>query len=425
MAGEKQAPLVPKRRFPEFKDSPEWQSTVLERLAARRTQRNGSESKLRPLTNSAEFGVVDQRAFFEKDIATNTENYFVIEEGDYVYNPRVSSIAPVGPISKNRVGSGVMSPLYTIFRFKSDKFDFFAHFFASTHWHPYLRRVSNSGVRHDRMAITNEDLMLMPIPLPQTEAEQQKIADCLGSLDDLIVGEGRKLDALRQHKKGLMQQLFPRAERIENGQKIPAETVPRLRFPEFQGAGDWEGKECGSLFANRIEKGVSGLPLYSVTIHDGMVRRDTFDRNYYDIEDAAGNKRASKGDIAYNMMRMWQGALGVALEDCMVSPAYIVLKPKQEVVPSFFANYLKTASSLQQLTAHSRGLTKDRLRLYFDDFASIRLRIPPVPEQEKIALFLTSLDKNIIAQLLRVETLKLHKHGLLQQLFPSLEGHTL
>ena len=120
---------------------------------------------------------------------------------------------------------------------------------------------------------------------------------------------------------------------------------------------------------------------------------------------------------------MWQGALGVAVEDCMVSPAYIVLTPKLGVSTNFFSYYLKTASNLQRLTANSRGLTEDRLRLYYDDFASIRLRVPSALEQEKVALFLAELDRVINAQLLQFATIKLHKNGLLQKLFPSLEGN--
>ena len=130
-------------------------------------------------------------------------------------------------------------------------------------------------------------------------------------MDELIVAQGRKVKTLKAHKKGLMQQLFPREGDI----------VPRLRFPEFRDGPVWEEKMAGRLFGNRIDKGEEGLPIYSVTMYDGMVRRDSFDRNFYDIEDAAGNKKACKDDIAYNMMRMWQDALGVAPEECLVSPA--------------------------------------------------------------------------------------------------------
>jgi type I restriction enzyme S subunit len=248
--------------------------------------------------------------------------------------------------------------------------------------------------------------ILIPVP---TVPEQHRIAACLSSLDDLLAAERQKLDALKAHKQGLMQQLFPRA----------GETVPRLRFPEFRKAGKWVTKVGGDLFTNRKEDGEEGLPIYSVTVNDGMIPRASFDREFYDIAEPAGNRKVCSGDIAYNMMRMWQGAQGVAPEDCMVSPAYVVLKPRSGVYSDFFAYLFKLPQALRLLTATSRGLTKDRLRLYFDDFARMRLCVPEYAEQHRIASCLTSLDDLIAAQGDKVEALKTHKKGLMQQLFPA------
>ena len=405
--------LVPKLRFPEFRDEDGWQVKPLSQLATRTKRKNRDEKLVRVLTNSAEFGVIDQRDFFDKDIATqgNLESYFVVDVGSYVYNPRISSTAPVGPISKNRIGTGVMSPLYTVFKFKEEGDEFFEHYFKTTGWHAYMRRASSTGARHDRMAISGDDFMAMPLPVP-TPKEQQKIADCLSSLDELIAAQGRKVEALKTHKKGLMQQLFPRE----------GEAQPRLRFPEFRNAGEWEERNAGSLFGHRTTRGESGLPIYSVTMNDGMVRRDSLERKVDDIEDAAGNKKCLRNDIAYNMMRMWQVAMGVAPEDCLVSPAYVVLTPKKDAVPQFFQYLFKLSSMLALLTAHSRGLTKDRLRLYFDDFASMTFRCPGAKEQKRIADFLSSLDDCIAAQSKVLEAIKTHKKGLMQQLFPSAEA---
>jgi type I restriction enzyme S subunit len=248
-----------------------------------------------------------------------------------------------------------------------------------------------------------------PVPCPCAD-EQQKIADCLSSIDELITAETHALAALKTHKKGLMQQLFPR----------DGETVPRLRFPEFREAGAWSKVPAGELFSNRIERGRSGLPIYSVTMTDGLVPRASLDRKIDDIAETGANKTARSGDLAYNMMRMWQGAVGIAPEDCMVSPAYIVLEP-QGVNPFFFYYQMKLPQSLRVLTAHSRGLTEDRLRLYFDDFAKVTLQCPSLPEQERIAECLISVDKLVSAQAQLIERLKTHKKGLMQQLFPVLD----
>jgi len=199
---------------------------------------------------------------------------------------------------------------------------------------------------------------------------------------------------------------------------IPSRLLPKLRFPEFRDAGKWEESKARSLFVNRVTKGEEGLPIYSVTMHDGMVRRDSLDRNYYDIEEPAGNKKALKNDIVYNMMRMWQGALGVAPEDCLVSPAYIVLTPQKHVVSQFFQLLFKLPSSKLLLTSYSRGLTKDRLRLYYDDFARIPLSHPSEPEQQRIADCIGSLDDLIASEGRKLDTLQQHKLGVMQHLFP-------
>ena len=206
---------IPRSRFPEFQAAEHWEEKTLGELADRRTQKNLKGQYSRVLTNSAEFGVIDQRDFFDKNIANqkNLSEYFIVEKGDYVYNPRISSAAPVGPISRNNVDTGIMSPLYTIFRFKNRRNDFFAYYFKTTGWHRYMRQTSSTGARHDRMAITNGDFLAMPLPVTDPK-EQQKIADCLTSLDSLICLQADKVAILIKYKTGLMQKVFPAPEGV-------------------------------------------------------------------------------------------------------------------------------------------------------------------------------------------------------------------
>lgn len=200
---------VPALRFPEFQNTGEWTIMTLNKLASRIIKKNNGHI-CKVLTNSAADGVVDQAEYFSRNIVSenNLNNYYVIENGDYVYNPRVSTSAPVGPISKNYIGKGIMSPLYTIFRFHDTENEFFNQFFKTKYWHKYLKNVANQGARFDRMNITADDFMNMPVPAPCPN-EQHKIADCLSSVDDLIMAQTKRLEALKTHKKGLMQQLFP------------------------------------------------------------------------------------------------------------------------------------------------------------------------------------------------------------------------
>ena len=398
--------LVPKLRFPEFRAAAGWTLEAGDSLFDQINDRN-PEPGLPILAITQEHGAIPRHmidyhvSVTEKSI----ESYKVVRVGDFIISLRSFQ----GGIEYSRY-HGICSPAYVILRLRGKGGDeYFRHYLKTDRFIRILTK-NLEGLRDGKM-ISYTQFSELRIPTPEP-AEQQKIAECLSSVDELIAAQARKVDALKTHKKGLMQQLFPRE----------GETQPRLRFPEFKNARAWVVRKAGSLFKNRVTKGEQGLPLYSVTMHDGMVRRDSLDRNYYDIEDAAGNKKVCRDDIAYNMMRMWQGALGVAPEDCLVSPAYIVLAPIKGTVPVFFQFLFKLPETLLLLTSYSRGLTKDRLRLYFDDFARIPLRCPSAPEQQRIADCLTSLDDLIAAQTQTLEALKTHKQGLMQQLFPSPEA---
>lgn len=145
----------------------------------------------------------------DKDIANqnNLQGYYIVEKNDFVYNPRISIFAPVGPIKRNNLDKGLMSPLYSVFRFKKVNLDFIEHFFETRLWHDYLKSIANYGARHDRMNITVENFFDMPILLP-LEPEQKKIADFLSAIDDKINLVNQQLEKTRNFKKGLLQQMF-------------------------------------------------------------------------------------------------------------------------------------------------------------------------------------------------------------------------
>ena len=397
--------LVPKLRFPEFRDIEGWREQFGDNLFNQISDRC-PEPGLPVLAITQEHGAIPRHmidyhvSVTEKSI----ESYKVVQVGDFIISLRSFQ----GGIEYSQF-HGICSPAYVVLRRSVDGNDaYFRHYLKTDRFIQILTK-NLEGLRDGKM-ISYKQFSELRLPVPSA-FEQQKIADCLSSLDELMAAQAQKVDALKTHKKGLMQQLFPRE----------GETQPRLRFPEFQNTEEWEQKKLGELFSNRVEKGVDGLPIYSVTMNDGMVKRASLDREFDDISDPAGNKKVHKKDIAYNMMRMWQGALGVAIEGCLVSPAYVVLSPCEHVCPEFFALLFKLPQSLRFLTAHSRGLTKDRLRLYYKDFALIPIRCPDFAEQQRIADCLTSLDDLITAQTQKLEALKTHKKGLMQQLFPSPE----
>ena len=400
---------VPKLRFPAFRGADGWKLAPLSQLATRTKQKNRDETITRVLTNSAEFGVMDQRDFFDKEIATqgNLESYFVVELGSYVYNPRISATAPVGPISKNKVGTGVMSPLYTVFKFKDGGNDFYEHYFKTTGWHTYMRQASSTGARHDRMAISSDDFMAMPLPVP-TPKEQQKIAECLSSVDALMAAQARKVDALKTHKKGLMQQLFP----------TEGETQPRLRFPEFQNAGEWNKTtlgEAATFFNGRAYKQEELLESGKYPV----LRVGNFFTNnnwYYSDLELDETKYCDKGDLLYAWSasfgpRMWHGV--------KVIYHYHIWKVEQHsgIDRQFlFITLENETERMKSNSANGLGLlhiTKGTIEGWDTAF-------PSPPEQHRIASCLSSLDALITLETQKLEALKTHKKGLMQQLFPVL-----
>lgn len=199
---------VPKIRFKGFEG--EWKTCPLYHFAKKRIEKNTKMLYNITLTNSAEFGIIDQRNFFDHEIS-NSENingYYVVRDHDFVYNPRISSSAPVGPINQNKLGyTGVMSPLYLVFEINGINRDFLEIFFHTTLWHKYMFDNGNTGARFDRLAISDEDFMKMPIPDIDIE-EQQAIASYFTSLDRQFSLQSQRLEKLKQIKSACLDKMF-------------------------------------------------------------------------------------------------------------------------------------------------------------------------------------------------------------------------
>ena len=161
-------------------------------------------------TNSAEFGIVSQRDFFDHDISKigSLHGYYIVREEYFVYNPRISVTAPVGPINRNALGRiGVMSPLYTVFRLYDTNHVYLEYFFKSHYWHTYMLYHGDSGARSDRFSIKDEVFFQMPISFPKVD-EQHAIGSFFSQLDHLITLHQRKLEKLQNIKKAILEKMF-------------------------------------------------------------------------------------------------------------------------------------------------------------------------------------------------------------------------
>ena len=199
----------PKLRFPGF-DEP-WQSTLLSSVFAKITKKNTDGIITNVICNSAKQGLIPQREYFDKDIANsdNTSGYYIIEENDFVYNPRKSSDAPYGPISSYKYSdAGIVSPLYLCFRAKGTiNPSFYEWYFRSSAWHRYVYMSGDSGARHDRVSIKDDVFFAMPISIPSTR-EQEHIASFLDMIDQRIDKQRALVDSLKKYKRGLLMHYF-------------------------------------------------------------------------------------------------------------------------------------------------------------------------------------------------------------------------
>lgn len=200
---------TPQVRFKGFKG--EWVEQKLCDISNKVIEKNTKKTIREVFTNSAEYGIISQRDFFNHDIANekNIYGYYIVEPNDFVYNPRMSVTAPVGPINRNKLSrSGVMSPLYYVFRVHDIEEGYLEYFFQTTHWYKFMYNDGDNGARGDRFSIKDDTFIMMPIHMPKDRKEQIFIADFFSRLDTLISAQEQKLDKLHSLKKSFLEKMF-------------------------------------------------------------------------------------------------------------------------------------------------------------------------------------------------------------------------
>ena len=255
-----------------------------------------------------------------------------------------------------------------------------------------------------RLKLNSEVLMTLGIKLPKLDS-QIIISNYLYSQDDNIINTSKKIASLKQLKSACLISMFPQQ----------GETVPRVRFKGFDG--EWALSKLGELFEERIEN-EPNAEMLSVTMNNGIIK--AVDNGRYDNSNSnkAKYKLVNIGDIAYNSMRMWQGASGVSIYRGIVSPAYTVVKPNDGVDSLFFSYMFKTDEVVKKFRLSSQGLTKDTWNLKYPAFSEIYVLYPTkVAEQHQIASYFRNLDIQISEQEKRLEKFKQIKAACLDKMF--------
>ncbi|HBV82959.1 MAG TPA: restriction endonuclease subunit S [Lachnospiraceae bacterium] len=412
----KKKEIVPKLRFPGFGTSEGWKKYKLRELADRITKKVG-DNKLVTLSISAGIGFVSQAEKFSRDISGKQYcNYIYLKKGEFSYNKGNSKTFPQGCIYELKEYDEAAVPnAFISFRFKENLVPSFYQGYFDCNFHgKQLVRFITSGARSDGLLnISPTDFFSIVLPTPVKKEEQQKIADCLSSIDDLIDAESRKLKALEKYKKGLMQKLFP----------AEGKTLPEWRFPEFQGCGEWKYEEIGNIGEVITGKTPSTS---DATLWDGDIQFVTptdITENKYQCRTQRTVVKTPKMKVLPKHTIMFTciasiGKMALSLYPCITNQQINSIVPK-----SCYNNEFIYYSLLQKTFLIKAGFANSTLPIINKtDFSKIQVPvILDKKEQQKIADCLSEVDTMIEEQSNKVEQLKAHKKGLMQGLFPSLE----
>ena len=407
----------PAIRFKEFTDA--WEQRKLSEIAGKVTEKNTGLQYVETLTNSAEFGIISQRDFFDHDISKldSLDGYYIVRNEDFVYNPRISTSAPVGPINRNKLGrTGVMSPLYTVFRPHDIDTTYLEHFFKCGYWYSFMNFNGDSGARSDRFSIKDDVFFQMPIPVPHIE-EQRKIGLFLTQLDHLITLHQRKYDKLQVLKKAMLEKMFPK-----NGS-----SVPEIRFKGFTDA--WEQRKLGEVverITRKNENLESTLPL-TISAQYGLINQNEFFDKRIASKDVSGYFLVRNGEFAYNKSTSSDAPWGAikrldSYESGVLSTLYIVFKilDERKTSSDYIVTYYNTDlwhKGIQAIAAEgarNHGL----LNVAPADFFETNLTMPKdYAEQQQIGSFFQQLDHLITLHQRELEKLQNIKKSMLEKMF--------
>ena len=397
----------PKLRFPGF-DEP-WKETTLSALFSKSTQKNADGHITNVICNSAKLGLIPQREYFDKDIANsdNTNGYYIIQQNDFVYNPRKSSDAPYGPISSYKYAEdGIVSPLYLCFRAKDEINPlYYEWYFQSSAWHRYIYMSGDSGARHDRVSIKDDTFFAMPINLP-SEQEQSKIASFLQSLDDRIAAQEKLVASLKKHKRGLLRKVF--AKLSDSCEKRNLKEVSVL-FAD----GDWiESKDQALDGIRLIQTGNVGFGVYiDKTQNAKYISETTFHRlNCLEIYD---------GDILISRLPEPAGRaclLPKSTERRITAVDCTVIRTDSSVIDrNYLLQFLCSEQYLKTVNSLLAGGTRQRISR--KNLEGIEVPYPSIDEQRYWGSFLCKVDARISNEEQRRSSLSRLRCFMLQQLF--------
>lgn len=401
----------PKVRFPEF--TGEWDIVKLNQIAERVIRKNFNNECDLPLTISAQMGLIDQKEFYDKRIASkDVSGYYLIKNGEFAYNKSTSLDAPFGAIKRlDRYDQGVLSTLYIVFKINDESkinSDFLSTYYDTEKWYREIKVIAVEGSRaHGLLNITPSDFFGTRLLIPHELEEQQKIGSFFSKIDNFISLNEEKLTELRNLKKSLMQKMFPK----------DGEAVPEIRFPGFDG--EWEEKELhelgdittGSTPSTKKSEYYSenGIPWVTPTDIQGCTISNT-PRKLSEEGAKVGRVVPENtilctciASIGKNTLLIVEGSFNQQING---------LTPNEENDAYFLLTESEIWSKqMKQQAAGGIAIVNKT------EFSKIVASVPKLEEQQKIGSFFKELDNRIELQKQKLNEIKEYKKGLLQQMF--------
>mgnify|MGYP000927639739 CR=1 FL=1 len=395
---------VPKLRFPEF--SEEWKASNIGEIS---TYIKGAPlSKTDISETGTPFILYGELYTTYKEVATEikrktnciVDKKYLSKIGDVVIPTSGETPEEIATATCVMTPNVILAGDLNIFRIN----DIDGRFFSYVINHKVNKDISRIAQGKSIVHIKGEEISKIQIKYP-SDKEQQKILSFIELLSLKIEKQGQLIDKLKKYKRGSLSALFPKK----------GEITPQYRFAGF--TKPWEQRKLGDVFTERTERANGDEELLSVTIGNGVIRQVDSDKRNIASEDKSNYKIVHKGDVPYNSMRMWQGAVGNSEYDGIVSPAYTVLVPSKEANGKFFMELFKKESTLKIFQRWSQGLTSDTWNLKYPVLSTIEISIPRIEEQKRISDYFANLDRLITLHQHKYDTLLSLKNAILQQMF--------
>lgn len=406
---------APDIRIKGFSDA--WEQRKLSDMVERVTRKNENHESELPLTISAQYGLIDQNEFFDKRIASrDVSGYYLLKKGEFAYNKSTSSDAPWGAVKRlDRYEMGVLSTLYIVFALKEDgniDSDFLVSYYDTDCWHKGVQAIAAEGARnHGLLNITPADYFETVLTVPSNVKEQHQIGTFFAKLDSLITLHQRKLEKLKLMKEAMLDKMFPKDDN----------KVPEIRFKGF--TDDWEQLELSTIIkeVKRTDE-TSTAPIMMITAQNGFINQS--DRYSYDNSGESLKKYIilKHNELAYNhgasKLRPLGSCFSLEIDEARIPYVYhcFSVGDNNPRFVSLLLNGMVVETQLRKIIT-SGARMDGLLNISFEEYGSVRINLPKIDEQNKIADYFSDLDRNIILYQNKIEKLKQFKESMLDKMF--------